>query len=173
MPDKERMLQEEQVFYQRERQLLDENARVKRQIGDQKGKNERLQEQNERLQEQNEKLKERTIFLKRRVEVLDHRWKTADTRLQTTKKNYADVSEKYQALSQSIPGRMQLFSWRVQRYIKRRLSLPEKKVLPVQEQKTETIRQEQKQTGRIPEFMNENVVMNDVYEFNWKERYLQ
>ena len=77
------MLQEEQVFYQRERQLLDENARVKRQIGDQKGKNERLQEQNERLQEQNEKLKERTIFLKRRVEVLDHRWKTADTRLQT------------------------------------------------------------------------------------------
>ena len=173
VPDKERMLQEEQVFYQRERQLLDENARVKRQIGDQKGKNERLQEQNERLQEQNEKLKERTIFLKRRVEVLDHRWKTADTRLQTTKKNYADVSEKYQALSQSIPGRMQLFSWRVQRYIKRRLSLPEKKVLPVQEQKTETIRQEQKQTGRIPEFMNENVVMNDVYEFNWKERYLQ
>lgn len=180
VPDKEQMLEEEQFFFQRERQLLDENAKVKRQIGEQKDKNdrlrnrnERLQEQNERLQEQNGQLKERTAFLKRRVEVLDRRWKTADTRLETTKKNYADVSERYRALSQSVPGRMQLFSWRVKGYIRRKLSLPEKKVLPAQEPKTETIVQEKRQTDRLPDFMNENVVMNDVYEFNWKERYLQ
>lgn len=194
IPDKERMLQEEENFFKIERRLLDENAKYRQRMDERKGKNEKLREQNHKLRERNDQLqnkndkllnqinqlqekiqelRERTVFLERRVKVLDRRWRTANTRLETLKRNYADVNERYQVLSQSMAGRMQLFYWRVKAYIKRKFSIPQQEVPSLQVQKADTIKRErQAAVDKIPDFMHENVVMNDVYEFSWKEGYL-
>lgn len=147
-------------------------------------------------------IKEEIDFLRRRVVVLDKRYRTSAKRLETLQPKYDDLSMKFNALSNSKLGRLELNIWKIKKYIKRKLSnkLPglvallsknkcqediintnnevyirkRKSKLSEIKKSTQSKSTQPKSTQpQIPICMNETVILNDKYVFDWKEQFLE
>lgn len=137
-------------------------------------------------------------FLRRRVVVLDGRWKTASARLATLQKKYSALSKsllgRTQLLIWKVGSCLGRTLYAIYLKIKKALlkcgiTLPSKKIEDTKQEgmaeknriaqnKRSLIsiidkKQENLKQGLLPEFMNEAVIMNDVYRFDWQEKYLE
>lgn len=156
LPDKDLMLEEEKSFFQIERKLVDDKVRYKKYISDQKEKINNLVLKKQELQESNKKIaKERN-----------------------------ELREQYAKLTGSLLGKVILGIWFASTGIKKRLYVAWDKIKSflyggkTQKNKEETAAKKEtvsKTANKqmLPDFMQEAVVMNDEYKFDWKEKFLE
>lgn len=183
-PDKELMLEEEESFFSIERSLVDKNIQYKEYIANQKDKISNLIQKNDNL-----KLNENT--LKKENSKLQERNTKLQDRNVVLQKKFTTINEKYQRLSKSILGRIMLLIWHLADMVKHKLYaiyMIMKGVLSksrtsqsieedlgdkenVERANNNVQKAEKKKKSMLPEFMQETVIMNDVYEFDWKENY--
>lgn len=158
LPDKDLMLEEEKVFFQIERKLVDDKVRYKKYISEQKEKINNLVQEKQKLQENNIKI--------------------------TKERN--EIRAKYKKLAGSLLGKMTLSIWfisarfktilyavwcKLKSFVPGRKMQENKEEMP--EKETAVNKSGNKNKQVLPDFMQEAVIMNDEYKFDWKEKFLE
>lgn len=157
-PDKELMLEEEEAFFKIERKLVDDKVRYKKYISEQKEKINNLVQKKEELQERNKK----------------------------ATKELNELSKRYAELTGSFLGKLALGVWFINARIKNILYsvyckiksfLPGGRFQKSEESASTNAKVAKKADKRekllLPDFMQEAVIMNDEYKFDWKEKFLE